>query len=92
VYLVREPPASLEVLFAPSGGLPRIFTAVVSLMYNAPQMYRHLCYKELKVLGYTKCWEDQTDVEINLINPETGTRSLVPCKFIQSLSFRKRVE
>jgi hypothetical protein len=92
VYLVREPPASVQVIFAPLAGLPRIFTAMVSLRYNAPQMYRHLCYKELKVLGYTKCWQDQADVELNLINPETGTRSTVPCKFVNYISFRNRVE
>jgi hypothetical protein len=92
VYLVRVPPASLQVFQIPTGGLPRIFTAKVYIKWVAPAIYRHHDDKEYKVLGYTKCWEDQTDVEINLINPETGTRSLVPCKFIQSLNFRKRVE
>jgi hypothetical protein len=92
VYLVRVPPASLEVFQIPTCGLPRIFMAKVYIKWNAPAIYRHHDYKEYKVLGYTKCWEDQADVELNLFDPETGTLSKVPCKFVSSLYFRKRVE
>jgi hypothetical protein len=91
VHLVKESPP-IRVVFAPDDGLPTVFIATVHIKFGAPRQYDYTRGRDFKVLGCTKMFDDPADVLLNLSWGMNEGRSTIPCKWVESLWFRRRAD